>query len=410
MTEGHRNPMESNERAILTDRFITAWVNFCMSTATLQSNEKSFQAWFASCLIQHFGLARVYREVHLDKPQMIARFNPPGLMILFPELYRTVKAGKNELLPDVCVTRLPSLDTRHTSNRSKNAQDFSWIISEIVVITELKVATTTKHATGTQYGKVYEDILKLGLIMNAANHNSEVPLFFACVLDNLARAQPEDHVQSKFINPLLKDAKDWPTDWRKPSVLITAPIRFGSEAKWYCYLVDGASNWQESRLIAQFPGQFPVQPENHASPSMELPKPDSKSGKSPMSESALLEKSCDRCKEFYSGLKNLAQSEAFGRSAFTKSGYTLRYSNGATPSHVLLLRPDCLSMGFGPSNPPGFLNEKTNADFWSRLAVIAAVKGKWSKKCPELNLDDESWSHEDVATFLSALGQLKNQS
>ena len=78
--------------------------------------------------------------------------------------------------------------------------------------------------------------------------------------------------------------------------MITAPIRFGSEAKWCCYLVDGASNWQESRLIAQFAGQFPIQTENHASPSMELPKPDSKSGKSPMSEPVLLGKSGDSAK------------------------------------------------------------------------------------------------------------------
>jgi len=411
VTEENQNAAEPNERTILSNRFITAWVNFCTSVVTLQSNEKSFQAWFASPLIQEFGLARVYREVHLDKPHIKGCFSGPELKDLFPKLYRSLGMDGNELFPDVCVSRRPYLDTRHTAARSRDTQHFTQIIKEIDIVTELKVAMSEKGAMGTQYNLVYLDVQKLGLIMNATGSEGSRPLFFACVLENLPKPKPVDFVERKFTQRLQEDGRTWPANWRKPTILITAPISVGSEAQWCCYLIDGASDWKRWRVMAQFSSQFAVQPESPASSEVELPRASlDKPARASMSEQQLIAKSSVRCRGLYSGLRDLAQSEEFGGSDFTGSGYTFRFVDKRTHGSLLLLRPDYLKMFFGSGYPPGFLNEKTDADFWSRVAAIPAFKAKMSKKNPEVRLDDESWSHEDVATFLSALRLLENQS
>jgi hypothetical protein len=95
MSEGNHNTEETIERATLTNRFITAWVNFCVSTATQQSNEESFQAWFASCLIELFGLERVYREIHLSEDEIKRCFADPGLEALFPQAHDKLVMGRN---------------------------------------------------------------------------------------------------------------------------------------------------------------------------------------------------------------------------------------------------------------------------------------------------------------------------
>ena len=405
MTEKNQSTAELNERAILTNRFITAWVNFCTSVVTLQSNESSFQAWFASHLIQEFGLARVYREIHLDKKQISRCFVAPELKDLSPEFHRRLRMEGNELFPDVCVSIRPYLDTRHTASRSTGVQDFTQIIKEIDIVTELKVATSEKDGGGTQYGKVYRDVQKLALMMNAPRSDRGMPLFFACVLDNQPKPQPRDFVETKFIHRLWENEKTWPAGWRKPTVLVTAPISGDSEAQWCCYLIDGTTDW---KIVAQFSSEFAAKPENHVSSEMELPKDTKKKpSHSLMTEQQLLAKNSARLGELYFGLRELAKSHPFNDSDFTKSGYTFRYKDGRKPRLLLTLCPDCVNMGFGRDYPQGFPSEK---DFWSQVATISAFEDKMHMKHPEIQLDDKSWSREDVATFLSALRLLENQS
>lgn len=245
-----------SESTTLTNRFITAWVNFCTSVVALKSNEKSFQAWFASSLIQEFGLARVYREVNLDKASIKDCFSDPSLRELFPKLYSKLDMDGNELFPDICISKSPNLDTRHPAARPKNTQEFKQIISEICISTELKVAASTYKATATQYNKIYYDVLKLGLIMNAARENEGLPLCFACVLDNLEKAQPEEFVQQKYIQRLQEDVSKWPVGWTKPTLMVTAPIQTNAESEWRCYLIDGKSDWQKNKIVTRFPTQF----------------------------------------------------------------------------------------------------------------------------------------------------------
>jgi hypothetical protein len=406
VTEENQNTTKPNEQVVLTNRFVTAWVNFCTSVVTLRSNESSFQAWFASHLIQEFGLARVYREILFDKKQISRCFVAPKLEDLSPESHRDLHMEGHELKPDVCVSTRPYLDTRHTATRSTGVQDFIHIVKEIDIITELKVATSKEQASGTRFGYVYEDVQKLAVIMNAPRSNLGLPLFFVCVLDNQPKPQSVDFVENKFVRELLKRGKTWPTDWRRPTVLVTAPISDGSEVQWRCYLIDGATDWK-SRIVAQFSGEFGTESENRVSPGSELPKPStSKASRARMREEQLLANNGSRVRELYIGLKELAKSQPFNDSDFTKSGYTFRYYDGRKPRLLLTLCPDCVNMGFGRDYPQGFPNEK---DFWSQVATISAFEDKMQMKHPEFQLDDKSWSHEDVATLLNALRQLKGQ-
>jgi len=48
-----------NEIQRISKRFEIALSNFGRSCIDLQANEKAFQAWFAACIIQEFGLSYV---------------------------------------------------------------------------------------------------------------------------------------------------------------------------------------------------------------------------------------------------------------------------------------------------------------------------------------------------------------
>ncbi len=266
---------ETTEQTTLTNKFIAAWVSFCISTVTQQAKEESFQAWLAAYLIQLFGLERVYREIHFGKDEIKGCFSLPGLKALFPDAHdkRVIEQvmDGSELFPDVCVSRTPSLDTRSTSTRSEGTRHFTQIIKEISIVTELKVGASTKKSTGIRYSSVYKDIVKLGVIMNATKGESGMPLFFSCILANLPNAQSKDFVERTYVRPLLKAANGWPSDWRKPMILVTAPVRLDSDAEWQCHLIDGASDWRKQRIVARFPASFAVVPDGE--PSLSMPQP-----------------------------------------------------------------------------------------------------------------------------------------
>jgi hypothetical protein len=94
----------------ITKRFEIALSNFGRSCIDLQANEKAFQAWYAACIIQEFGLSHVYREIHLWKSELFASSRPNEMTI-------ALKKG-NELFPDVSVSWLPDIDVRHSSTRA----------------------------------------------------------------------------------------------------------------------------------------------------------------------------------------------------------------------------------------------------------------------------------------------------
>ena len=93
----------------ITKRFEIAVSNFGRSCIDMQANEKAFQAWYASCIVQEFGLSHVYREIHLGKSELF-RLAPAN------ELTKNLRKG-NELFPDVSVSWLPNIDARHSSTR-----------------------------------------------------------------------------------------------------------------------------------------------------------------------------------------------------------------------------------------------------------------------------------------------------
>jgi hypothetical protein len=262
----------------------------------------------------------------------------------------------------------------------------------------------SKNPRIRDYREVYRDVQKLALIMNAPKGSVPgLPLFFACVLDDQPKPQPTGFVEKKFLQPLLNDAKTWPTYWRKPSVLVTAPISAGPEDQWCCYLIEGGTDWKP-RIVAQFSSESGMEHEKGIPRRLESSKSSTnRHSQTRMDEQQLLQNSSSRCKEFYFGLREIARSQPFNHSDFTKSGYTFRYNDGRNSPLSFTLSPDFVSMNSDPDDPDRFPG--VNA-FWSRVATIPAFKDKMRMNHPGTQLNDESWSHDDVVGFLGALKML----
>ena len=141
----------------VTKRFEIALSNFGRSCIDLQANEKAFQAWYAACIIQEFGLSHVYREIHLWKSELFASSRPNEMTI-------ALKKG-NELFPDVSVSWLPDIDVRHSSTRDNNLRPAGALLSEFAIISELKVTGSTLHPTPPK--AIFIDISKLFVFLEA---------------------------------------------------------------------------------------------------------------------------------------------------------------------------------------------------------------------------------------------------
>src|SRR5687767_6792669 len=131
-----------NDLQRLCKRYEIAVGNFARSCITMRANEKSFQAWYASCMIQEFGLSRVYREVHLSKGSLFEMIHPDPL-------WRSLEGG-NELFPDLVVSWEPDVDVRHSSSRSKNLREAAAMLHRLAIVSELKVTGSTGLATSPQ--------------------------------------------------------------------------------------------------------------------------------------------------------------------------------------------------------------------------------------------------------------------
>jgi len=115
----------------ISKRFEIALSNFGRSCLDMQANEKAFQAWYATCIIQEFGLSHVYREIHLWKSELFKLSRPNDITI-------SLQKG-NELFPDVSVSWFPDIDARHSSTRRSKLRQAGALLSEFAIISELKV-------------------------------------------------------------------------------------------------------------------------------------------------------------------------------------------------------------------------------------------------------------------------------
>lgn len=185
----------------------------------MRSNEKAFQGWFAACVIQEFGLSKVYREVHLDKKELFTGISDQP----FVEDLRT----GNELFPDLSISWEPDVDTRHTSNRDCNAAE---MLSQMAIVTEFKVTGSTSAAT--PHVQVLRDLQKLALFsMVAAGHTEATPRGLATymvVLDNFNVRKPHLLYSKERFATFLSDlTEQWPTRIDRPTVLLLSPSEDG---------------------------------------------------------------------------------------------------------------------------------------------------------------------------------------
>lgn len=199
------------------ERFEIAVGNFMRSCIDLQANEAAFQAWYANAVIAEFGLARVYREIHLARSHL-AEIAP--LSILSPSL----KQGGNEFFPDLSVSRLPAIDARHTSARTGSVHNAGQMLGQFGIVTEFKATGSTIRPTSPR--AIRTDLLKLGVFAEAdQTANPDTPDHLATymiILDNFDKRDGQvPHYGSVRIAKVFRDVQaDWPDGVRRPTVIV----------------------------------------------------------------------------------------------------------------------------------------------------------------------------------------------
>jgi hypothetical protein len=216
--------METKEQIKrISRRFEIALSNFGRSCMDMQANEKAFQAWYASCIIQEFGLSHVYREIHLWKSELFE-------LSSLNEMTKPLEKG-HELFPDVSVSWYPDIDARHSSTRKNKLRPAGALLSEFAIISELKVTGSTSNPTPPK--AIFIDISKLFIFSEAhknfSNNNENFsPLkCYMVVFDNAKKLNGEfkrSYTKAK-IDQIAKRALDYWTDSvnKATSLLIDEP-------------------------------------------------------------------------------------------------------------------------------------------------------------------------------------------
>lgn len=206
--------------ARLCKRFEIAAGNFGRSCIAMRANEKAFQAWYAACVIQEFGLSRVYREVHLWKEELFALAGTSPLT-------EALKEG-NELFPDLSISWQPDIDARHSSTREELHKKAGEMLKQFGILSELKVTGSTGKATGPR--AIRQDLAKLAVF--AAAHRASTAgegnglATYMVVLDNFCDGHGAacPHYEKERMNEVMKSvATEWPNGVLKPVVLLLLP-------------------------------------------------------------------------------------------------------------------------------------------------------------------------------------------
>lgn len=216
----------------LCKRFVVAVGNFGRSCISLQSNERSFQAWYAASVIQEFGLSQVYREVHLKKESLFREIKDRPFHPFFSDLRKG-----HELFPDLSISWEPDLDTRHSDSRDPQLAPAGAMLSKLAIVTELKVTGSTGVATAQK--DLLTDLRKLALFAaareawrpsasaTAGAHGERGPerrlATYMVILNNFrsskGRANPRYHPET-LRRAFADAAKEWPSDLAGPTTLL----------------------------------------------------------------------------------------------------------------------------------------------------------------------------------------------
>ena len=234
------NEENSEQLKRLCGRFEIAVGNFGRSCGHLLANEKAFQAWYSAFVIQEFGIARVYREIHLMKDHLFEEFDREH------ELTSGGLSSGNEVMPDLSVSWEPDVDARHSVTREESVFEAKDLLREFAIVSELKVTGSTK--TVTPISAIRRDLAKLMLIQHASPLNPEQRedsgknglACYMVILDNARRAQKTDskrpeykHTYGKRLVELLEEVEEWnwPKGVRMPTIILLEPNEKGASVQ-----------------------------------------------------------------------------------------------------------------------------------------------------------------------------------
>ena len=211
--------MGSSEISRLCRRYEIAVENFGRSCMSMRANEAAFQAWYAAAVIQEFGLARVYREIHLWQRDLLELAGSE-------DLAEQLGTGA-ELFPDLSVSWLPDIDARHSSTRDESVRSPGRMLHEFAIVSEFKVTGSTKTPTSPKM--IRRDLAKLAVF--AAAHRRAAPherplATYMVVLDNHTNPEgsPRPHYGPDRMSHLLEVAAGlWDPGVTPPTVIALRP-------------------------------------------------------------------------------------------------------------------------------------------------------------------------------------------
>ena len=204
----------------------------------MQANEKAFQAWYAACIIQEFGLSHVYREIHLWKSELFKLSRPN-------DITRPLQKG-NELFPDVSVSWFPDIDARHSSTRKSELRPAGALLSEFAIISELKVIGSTLRPTPPK--AIFDDIAKLFVFSEAhkvfsSRRRNPSPLkCYMVIFDNAINTIGEfkrNYTKAKVDLIAKKVLSLWRDSVPKPDIALISP----GENSARLSLLKGFADW-----------------------------------------------------------------------------------------------------------------------------------------------------------------------
>jgi hypothetical protein len=232
------NPEEQIKR--IAQRFEIAVSNFGRSCIDMQANEKAFQAWYASCVIQEFGVSHVYREIHLWKSELFA-LAPAN------ELTKHLEKG-HELFPDLSLSWFPNVDARHSSTRESKLREAGALLSEFAVVSELKVTGSTLSPTPakgilTDLGKLFV-FSEAHKVFSRKNGRNQPLKCYMVILDNAKDKEGgfKKCYPRKKLERIVENAeKCWNGSTPKPSIIHIAPGRYTARVS----MLNEFSEWIE---------------------------------------------------------------------------------------------------------------------------------------------------------------------
>ena len=214
----------NDELQRLCKRFELAVSSFGHSCFDLCAREASFQAWYASCVIEEFALSRVYREIDFPKQDLFDGLSEDGLSDGFRLAPDQTRGAIN---PDLVVSWFPDLQARTGVTRHMRIHSCTAMLRDIAIVSELKVAAIMKNPG--QRKAMFADLGKLLAFLrcHAKRDQDELPdrsiAAYLVFLDNYVTPENEHksyYGQRQIGDALMEVSRRWSSEVNPPVVIV----------------------------------------------------------------------------------------------------------------------------------------------------------------------------------------------